>query len=65
VARPMPISPMFCWPGTVKALNTRIMMMVSAEMTRPLVAWPVRTAWWLSPVAAHSSRMQEPGNTSL
>ena len=26
-------------------------------MTRPVVAWPVRTAWWLSPVAAHSSRI--------
>ena len=34
-------------------------MVAAAMMTRPVVAWPVRTAWWLSPVAAHSSRIRE------
>jgi hypothetical protein len=55
---------MTCWPDRMKALNTKIMMVAAAMMTRPVVAWPVRTAWWLSPVAAHSSRIRETRNTS-
>ena len=55
---------MTCWPDRTNALNTKIMMVAAAMMTRPVVAWPVRTAWWLSPVTAHSSRIRDTRKTS-
>ena len=43
-ARPRPNSPMTCWPMRMNALNTQIMIVAAAMMTRPVVACPVRTA---------------------
>src|ERR1039458_734096 len=63
-ARPRPHSPIACWPVRMKALNTQIMMVAAAMMTRPVVAWPVVTAWWLSRPVPHSSWIRETRNTS-
>ena len=50
--------------GVILGFGFLLLMVAAAMMTRPVVAWPVRTAWWLSLVAAHSSRIRETRKTS-
>ena len=47
----------------VKAKKTTVMMAAAALMTRPLVAWPIRTARGLSRRLSHSSWIRLTRNT--
>ncbi len=52
------------WHSDLSSRVRRITWRAVAEGGVQVVAWPVRTAWWLSPVAAHSSRIRETRKTS-